>query len=151
MRRRVPAQALVELAIVLPLLLTFVFATAAVGRLVRVHMAVDAVAREAAREATLAPLPKEPAGTAEQAAAADTARQMAVQRGLQVAADYGLKGLNASAIHVSYDAPFDRGTSVTVSVSYAVDQSDLPFVPFKAGAFTAYARQQVDLYRSRGL
>ncbi|MBV9174865.1 MAG: pilus assembly protein [Chloroflexi bacterium] len=154
MRRRVGAQALVELALVLPLLLTLVFATAAVGRLVQVHMAVDGVAREAAREATLAPIPADPASdpkwAAEQAAAGAQARQMAINRGVDVARGYGLRGLNASDIQVD-DAPFDRGAWVTVSVTYAVDQSDLPFVPFKVGPYTAHARQRVDKYRSRSL
>ena len=75
MRRRANAQALVELAIVLPVLLMLVFATVAVGRLVQLHMAVDAVAREAAREATLAPIPGDASGAAvsagEQAAAGE--------------------------------------------------------------------------------
>lgn len=142
-RQRPPAQALVEIALVIPLLLLIGFSGVAVGRLVRVHMAVDAVAREAAREATLAPLPRETGGDNAQ----EVAEDMGHTRGEQVASDYGL-----SNVTLQVRAPgFDRGSWVEADATYTVDDRDLACVPFRTVTFHAHHREQVDQYRSRSL
>ena len=52
------AQAVLELALVLPLLLLLAFGAVGVGRVIQAQMALSAVAREAARQAALSPLPQ---------------------------------------------------------------------------------------------
>jgi Flp pilus assembly protein TadG len=139
-RRRQPAQALVELALVLPLLLVLAFGTIGVGRLVRIHMAVDAVAREAAREATLAPIPLR----APDAEADHEASQLGERRGNEVASGYGLHGTL-----VTVDAAnFDRGSWVQAEASFTLSERDLPLLGWARFTFHAVHRERVDLYRS---
>jgi Flp pilus assembly protein TadG len=140
-----------EVAILTVPLLILVFGTIGVGRLVRVHMAVDAVAREAARAATLAPLPDETGTTSSENAAKDQAVDDAQSRGVQVAQGYGLV-MRPTEINVAFpDGQFDRGSRVTVTVQFTQDESDLPFFLPKQVQFKAVYSERVDPYRSRSL
>jgi hypothetical protein len=143
-RARGPAQALVELAMVLPVLLMLGFGAVGVGHLVRLHMAVDAVAREAARAATLAPLPLNPPDPT----ADSTARDLGERAGRDAAAAYGLAGTRI----VQVDAhDFQQGSWVVADVRFTPDAHDLPYLHWAGVTFHAVHREQVDRYRSRSL
>jgi len=137
-------QALVELAMVLPMLLVLGFGAVGVGHLVRLHMAVDAVAREAARAATLAPLPLNPPDSSADSAA----RDLGERAGRDAAMAYGLAGTRI----VQVDAHnFQQGSWVTADVRFTPDARDLPYLHWAGVTFHAVHREQVDRYRSRSL
>ena len=106
------AQALVECALILPLVLALVFGTVALSRVIQAQTAVVAVAHEAARAGSLG------------ASDADAAERMR-QRAALVAP--GL-GLDPRAVELDYDVSrfaFDPGQVVAV-VRYPVDLHDVP-------------------------
>jgi hypothetical protein len=111
---RQSAQALAELAIVLPVVLALVFGTLLVSRIVQARSAAIAVAHEAARAAALANSPSE---------AIDRMRQRAdlVAPGL---------GLDPHRLMLSWDlSHFDGDPSEVVArVEYPVNLGDLPIV-----------------------
>jgi hypothetical protein len=111
---RQSAQALVELAIALPLVLALVFGTLVVSRLVQARTAAIAVAHEAARAAALANTPSE---------AIDRMRQRValVAPGL---------GLDPDRLELEWDlSHFDSDPSEVVArVQYPVELGDLPLV-----------------------
>lgn len=127
-------QALVETALVVPLLLTLTFGVVAVGRVSLGQMAVSAVAREAARAAALADTPGD-------------ARTRGIARAREVAAGYGL---DEAAVDVRIEAgTFSRGGDASASVHYTVSLQDLP-LPIRVSVPVASSHQErIDLYRSR--
>jgi Flp pilus assembly protein TadG len=135
--RRQRAQAVLELALVLPLLLLLAFGSIGVGRVVQAQMAVSAAAREAARQAALAPLP--PGGSASEA------KREGEARGQSVASGYGLP-----AAAVSVDATgFSAGSWVRADVTYAVSESDLPLLKWTSFTLHDSHLERVDPYRSQ--
>lgn len=132
---RQTAQAVVELALALPLVLALAFGTLALSRLVQAQTAVVAVAHEAARAGALAPNAQE---------AVDRIRQRAtlVAPGL---------GLNPDAIGLEWDlSAFSRDPGqVDVRVRYRLDFGDLPLVGWMSSAeVRAEHVEWVDPYRS---
>jgi len=132
-RRSQAGQAVVELALVAPLLLFLAFGVVAVGRVARATMAVSAVADEAARTAALAPT-------------AGTAVAGGIERGQQVAKGYGLV---ASALQLTVDArAFGRGGQIRATARYIVEGQDLPLLGWATIAVTRTHLAPIDMYAS---
>jgi len=127
-------QALVETALVVPLLLTLAFGVVAAGRVANGRMAVEAVAREAARTAAMADT------------AAD-ARARGVARGRQVAAGYGLAD-GSFDVQIEPGA-FSRGGEVRASVRGDVALDDLPLLSPTHVTVAGEHVERIDAYRSR--
>jgi Flp pilus assembly protein TadG len=136
--RRWPAgqrgNALVETALVLPLLLLPAFGVVGVGRVVRAQMAVEAVAREAAHAAALADSPAE-------------AARKGLARGQEVAAGYRL---SKGAFQLTVEpGTLARGGQVQAAASYEVALDDLPLLGWARVRVASDHLERVDLYRSR--
>ena len=126
-------QALVETALVVPLLLTLAFGVVAAGRVAHGQMAVGAVAREAARAAAVADT------------AAD-ARGRGVSRGREVAAGYGLDG----SLEVRVEpGGFSRGGEVRATARGDVSLEDLPLLGWARVPVSSQHVERIDAYRSR--
>lgn len=126
-------QAVVELALVLPVLLFLSLAVLAVGRVTQAHMAARAVVWEAARAGALASSPAD-------------ASQQGLASGLAVADAYHLQ---RSDLHLTVDASdFRRGGEVRASVRYAVSLADLPVLDGSAVSVSSQHAEPVDLFRS---
>ncbi len=134
---RARGQALVELAIAIPILLVLALGVVGAGRVIHARVAIDAVAREAARAVATAPDPCD--GT------------IAVARARAVAQGY--QGMDLSRLQVSVGGSCERGALRSVQVTYTVRLSDLVPVPFVGlpGQVTmgAAASHMVEQYRSR--
>lgn len=129
-------QALVEAAIVLPVLLVLVFGVVMAGRVVHAKIAVQAAAREAGR--ALATAPSEEAGLTE---ADDAARS---------AADgYGLAG-DSLVVDLESNG-FERDGNVTATVRYDVGLGGLPFFGDFDITVSSSHSEKVEPYRSREL
>ncbi|MPZ50276.1 MAG: hypothetical protein GEU75_13430 [Dehalococcoidia bacterium] len=126
-------QALVEAALLLPVLLIMVFGVVAVGRVVQAKIAVEAAAREASR--TLASAASEQEGLA-----------ASVETGRSVAEGYGLSGERLT-VDVASNG-FTRGGRVSAEVSYSVVLS-LPLINLADVVVSSTHTERVDLYRSR--
>lgn len=129
-------QALVEAAIVLPVLLVLVFGVVMAGRVVHAKIAVQAAAREAGR--ALATAPSEEGGLTD----ADTAAR-------SVADGYGLSG-DGLSVDLESDG-FARDGTVTATVSYDVGLGGLPFVGDLDVTVSSSHSENVEPYRSRDL
>ena len=129
------AQALVEAALTLPLVLSLVFGTLALSRVVQAQTAVVAVAHEAARAGALASTPDE----------AVTRMRRRVDL---VAPGFGL---DPRVVTLDWDVSTfgrDRG-SLTATVRYVVDLSDLPLAGWvPAPAVRAEHVEWLDPFRS---
>ncbi len=126
-------QALVEVALVIPVLLLLAFGVVAVGRVSDAQMGVSAVAREAARAAALA---NEPGAAASQG----------VTRGQEVAAGYHL---GDGSLHLTVNAGnFTRGGTVQTSARYMVSLGDLPLLGWAHITVGSTDLERIDLYRS---
>ena len=126
--------ALVEAALLIPVLMVLVFGVVGVTKLEQTVMAVSAVSREAARSAALA-------DSASQAVSNGEAR------GQQVADGYGLGN---GSLKLSVDAgSFDRGGTVNAQASYDVDLSHLPIPGWGKFTISRQHAERIDLYRSR--
>ncbi len=133
-RRDERGSALVEVALVLPLLLVLAFGVVGLSRVIQARMGVSAVVREAARSGALAQEPGE-----------------AVARGLSagrtVAAGYGLTN---GSLALNVDAGgFGPGGSVRASAGYTVSLGDLPLLSWASVTVASEHVERVDLYRSR--
>ena len=127
-------QALVETALVVPLLLTLAFGVVAAGRVAHGKMAVEAIAREAARVASMADT------------AAD-ARAHGLARGREVAAGYGL---DDGSLDVRIEpGAFSRGGEVRASVHGDVALDDLPLLNRTHVRVSSDHVERIDAYRSR--
>ena len=134
-RRAERGQALVETALVLPVLLLLAFGVVGVARGGHTQMAVGAVAREAARAGALATSPAD---------AADTASV----RAHDVARGYGLE-LERLRLDVDPGA-FRRGDRVRAVARYEVVLSDLPLLSWTRVDLSVQHAEPIDPYRSRG-
>jgi Flp pilus assembly protein TadG len=127
-------QALIEAALVIPVLLLVVFGVVMAGRVVHAKIAVQAAAREASREVATAT--SESAGVAE-----------GMQTAQSVADGYGL---SQERLSVEIDANgFQRGESVTATVRYDVGLGDLPLLGRAGVSVTSSHSERIELYRSR--
>ncbi len=129
-----PGQALIETALVTPMLLILAFGVIGVGRVTHAHVAVSATAREAARAGALA----DDAGQAQERGRA---------RGEEVAKGYGLTG--ASFTLTVDPGSFERGGQVRASARYEVTLDDLPLLGWARVALASEHVERIDLYRSR--
>lgn len=127
-------QALVEVALVLPMLLLLAFGVIGAGRVVQAQMGVSAVAREAARSAA-------------QANTGEEARRRGMVRGSDVAAGYRLS--NGSLDLAVAPGSFSRGGTVQAGSSYAVDLADLPLMGWFSVTVSSRHQERIDPYRSR--
>lgn len=132
--KRQDGQALVEAALVIPILLLLGFGVVGVGRVVQAQMGVSAVAREAARAGALA-----------------SNRNEAVTRGLVtgqgVAQGYGL---GQGPLELGVDpGSFTRNGIVQAAVRYRVSLTDLPLLGWVQVTVAAHHREPIDPYRSR--
>jgi Flp pilus assembly protein TadG len=133
-RARRSGQALVEAAVVIPMLLLLAFGIVAVGRVVQAQMGVSAVAREASRAAALANDPAE-------------AVDRGIARGQTVGTGYRLSN---GSLQIAVDSGgFTRGERVRASASYQVSLVDLPLLGAARITVTSDHFERVDLYRSR--
>lgn len=126
--------AIMETALVLPLLLLLALGVVGVGRVVQAQMGLRAVVREAARAAALANsgADADPRGRAQAAA---------------VAAGYGLR---REALRVDLDVEgFTRGGAVRVTARYQVNLDDLPLLSWVSVPLTSAHDERIDRYRSR--
>lgn len=133
-RGQAVGQAIVETALVLPLLLMLAFGVVAAGRVVQAQAGVSAVAREAARAAALASSP---------GAAAERGRA----RALDVAEGYRLA--NGSLRVVVDPGPLARGGQVRAEARYDVGLEDLPLLGWVRVPLISTHVEPVDPYRSR--
>jgi hypothetical protein len=146
-RRR--AQAIVEVAVVLPVLLMLAFGALGIGRLVQARMALDAATREAARTTAVAAMPRY--GAHDQGARR-TAEADGTAQGRSVAIGYGLRDADISVT----TEDFGPGGWVTASGTYTVSEVDLPFMSvvfatvLQGRGIEIHARhlERIDPYRS---
>ncbi len=127
-------QALVETALVVPLLLLLAFGVIGVGRVVQAQMGVSAVARESARAAALANDPAE-------------AMAVGLARAQEVAVGYRLS--NGSLRVVVDPGSMARGSRVRAAVRYEVELGDLPLLGWARVSLASDHLERTDLYRSR--
>jgi len=126
--------ALIEAALVIPLVLIFAFGVVAVGRVVHGQIAVQSVVREASRALAVA-------------ASADSGLTAAEARALAVAAGHGLE---TNRLQLDVDArAFDRGGTVRAEASYAVALGDLPLLGLVEITVSSTDEQRIEQYRSR--
>ena len=127
-------QALIETALVIPLLLILAFGVVGVGRVAQARLSVSAVAREAARAAALA----DNSGDA-------VAQGLA--RGREAAGGYGLAN---GSLRLSVDpGAFARGGQIRAAASYEVTLDDLPLMGWARVPVASEHFERIDLYRSR--
>lgn len=124
-----PGEALLETALVLPLLLLLAFGVIGAGRVTQARLGVAAVAREVARAAVGGGSPL--AGR---------------ERGVEVARGYGLT--NGSLELLVDGGRFEPGGRVAGVASYTVDFGDLPLLGWARVRVSAEAWEAVDRYRS---
>ncbi len=126
-------QALVETALVIPMLLLLAFGVVGVGRVTQGQMGVSAVAREAARAAALA----------------DTvgdASTRGLARGQEVATGYRLTN---GSLRLTIDpGGLARGATVRATARYDVALDDLPLLGWVHVPLSSVHLERTDLYRS---
>ena len=127
-------QALVEIAVILPVALLVVFGVIGVGRLIEGKLGVAAVARECARAAV-------------QANGAGEAMTNGYYRAGEVASGYGL---DRGALNVVLSVgAFRDGATVTCTAFYTVELSDLPLLDWATASVSGTGHERIDRYRSR--
>lgn len=126
--------ALIETALVLPMVLVLVAGIVMTGRVAHAQIAVQSVAREAGRTLAVAPSVSEGLASAE-------ARAWVVADG---------HGLSTEQLHLLIDAgDFVRGGTVRAEASYPVSLGDLPLLGALEIAVSSSHEERIDLYRSR--
>ena len=127
-------QALVEAALVIPVLLLLAFGVVMAGRVSHAKIAVQAAAREASR--ALATAPSEQDGMAE-----------ALQTARSVAQGYDL---SQERLTVNIESNgFQRGGTASAEVTYQVPLADLPLLNRLEVTVSSSHSERIDLYRSR--
>jgi len=153
-RRSLPAQALVEAAVVIPILLLVAFTCIGMGRLIQARMGLAAATREAARATALSPMPN--FARTDQDEKQDQAITEGENLGREVASD---NGLNGAEFQITVANPgFQPSGWVTVVGTYDVKTSDIPFMRelFSAATrggpitLTVTHIERIDPYRSWG-
>lgn len=133
MASRERGQAVLEAAIILPLLLLLAFGVVGAERVVRDQAGVQAVAHDAARAAALA-------------GDAGGAAQQGLKAGEATAAGYHLE---VRDLDLTVDArDFRRGGHVTARAGYRVTFGDLPLLGWAGVAVASTNAQPVDPYRA---
>ena len=127
-------QALVETALVIPMLLMLAFGVVAAGRVAHGQMAVGAVAREAARAAALADT-------------AGEARSRGVARGREAAGGYGID--DASLEVQVQSGALNRSGEIRAAARYEVSLQDLPLLGWARVPVASEHLERTDPYRSR--
>jgi Flp pilus assembly protein TadG len=127
-------QALVEAAVVIPVLLLLAFGVVMAGRVSHTKIAVQAAAREASR--TLATASSEEAGVAE---ALRTARSVA--QGYDLSQDRLTVNVESNG--------FQRGGTASAEITYRVPLADLPLLNRLEVTVSSSHSERIDLYRSR--
>lgn len=122
-------EALLEMALVLPLLLLLAFGVVGAGRVTQARLGVGAAAREAARAAV----------GARNAGAGH-------ERGIEVAHGYGLT--NGSLDLLVAGGRFAPGGRAVGVARYTVGFGDLPLLGWARVTVRAEAWEAIDLYRS---
>ncbi len=127
-------QALIETALVIPMLLVLAFGVVGVGRVTQAQLAVSAAAREAARVGALSD-------------DAAQAKEQGRSQGEKVAQGYGLTG---DSFTITVDAgSFERGGKVRAEARYEVALDDLPLLGWARLPVASEHVERIDLYRSR--
>jgi Flp pilus assembly protein TadG len=150
-------QALVELALVAPIVLLLGLGMVEIGRLMQVRMQLSQVAREAARAAALSPLPELDRADwivpdQARALALTAASREGERRANEVAAGFGIAGLE-----VTFDfsgGVFDRDHLVTATVRHTVHTLGAANLPGRVARvldveLSASHVEPVDPYESR--
>lgn len=133
-RARDSGQALLETALVLPILLLLAFGLVGAGRVTLAQLGVSTVSRESARVATLASSPNE-------------ALSRASVRGQEVARDCGL---NNGTLRFTVDlGAFERGGRVESAAYYVVSLDDLPLLNVLRIPVESHHAERIDIYQSR--
>jgi hypothetical protein len=134
--RRAPerGQALVELALVVPVVLLLALGVLGLSRVLHARMAVSGVAREAARAAALAQSPAE-------------ALALGAARGGEAAAGYGLT--NGSFRLALDPGTLERGGWVRAEARYEAVLADLPLFGLERVRLSASHEERVERWRSR--
>jgi Flp pilus assembly protein TadG len=127
-------QALVEAALVLPVILLVVFGVVMAGRVTHAKVAVQASAREASR--ALATAASESQGLTD-----------AVEAGRSTAEGYGL-GSERLSVDASSNG-FERGGTASAEVTYRVPLAGLPLLNQVDISVSSTHTERIDLYRSR--
>jgi hypothetical protein len=132
--QRAHAQAIIEVAVLLPVLLALTLGIVALSRVVQAQTALVGVVHEAARAGALANT-------------AGEASLVGIRRGDAVAAGYGLQ---ADRLQLTVDsAAFSTSGRVAADGSYAVQLGDLPVAGWAPTvAVSAQHEEWVDPYRS---
>lgn len=126
--------ALIEAALVIPVVLALAFGVVAVGRVVHAQIAVQSIVREATR--TVAEAPSLGVGLSDA-----QARAQAVAGG---------HGLAIDQLHMTIDGgSFERGGTVHAEATYPVTFADLPLLGLVQVNVSGAAQQRVEQYRSR--
>jgi hypothetical protein len=130
------AQALVETALALPVVLALLFGTLALSRMVQAHTAVVGLAHEVARAGALGATP------------ADAVERMHL-RAHQLEVDLGLRH-EALAVQADASAFARESGRVRASANYRVELGDLPLVGWLAPEMNVHAEhvEWVDPFRS---
>jgi Flp pilus assembly protein TadG len=124
----------VELVLVTPLLILFLFLVVAFGRLASSRIDVSGAAAQAARAASIARDPTSATAAAEQTATAALADESVTCANLNVATD---------------TADFTAGGTVSVTITCHVDLADLAGLRLPAStAVTGSAVSSIDTYRA---
>lgn len=126
--------AMVEVALVLPLLLVLAFGVVMVGRVTHAQIAVQSVAREAARTVAVSP-------------SAEAGLQSAEARAVAVAQGHGL-ALDRLGVEIDPGA-FERGGTVLTRATYDVHLGDLPLLGMVGVTVSSSHAERIDQYRSR--
>jgi len=126
--------ALIETALVIPVLLVLLAGIVMTGRVTHAQIAVQSVAREAARTVAVAPSESSGLLSAQE-------RALATARG---------HGLSTERLSLSIDhGGFQRGGVVRADVSYPVSLGDLPLLGMVEITVSSRHEARIDLYRSR--
>lgn len=126
--------AMIEAALVIPVVLVMVFGIVATGRVVQAQIAVQSVVREASRTLAVAP-------SLEDGLPAARARALAVASG---------QGLTPERLQLTVDpGTFARGGTVRTDASYPVTLGDLPLLGLVEVTVSSSHEQRIEQYRSR--
>ena len=126
--------AMIEAALVIPVVLVMVFGVVATGRVVQAQIAVQAVVREASRTLAVAP-------SLQDGLPAAKARALAVASG---------QGLTTDRLQLTVDpGAFARGGTVRTQASYPVTLGDLPLLGLVEVRVSSSHEERIEQYRSR--
>ena len=126
--------AMIEAALVIPVVLAMVFGVVATGRVVQAQIAVQAVVREASRTLAVAP-------SLQDGLPAAKARALAVASG---------QGLTTNRLQLTVDpGAFARGGPVRTEASYPVTLGDLPLLGLVEVRVSSSHEERIEQYRSR--